>query len=106
MLCLPKDRGCVCVCACVGSLTQTWLLLCLTLVALSSVPFADSLVNVAPGSRVDPATSTLARRLQVVCGVVAPALAVAWAYVGRAVTAGCRPVLARLGAPLPERLRG
>ena len=71
---------------------QTLLLLCLAIVALSCTPFSDALERgastaTAPSTALGADSSTqsdvLVRRLQTVFGVIVPAVALAWALVGR-----------------------
>jgi hypothetical protein len=75
---------------------QTTLLLCLAAVALSGTPFSDALEKGVPSSVAPKATAsdTMARRMQTVFGVVGPAVALVWAYLGPQITAVVK-VLAR-----------
>lgn len=63
---------------------QTVLLFCLGALALSSTPFADSL-EAAIASPTGAPSSTLAAVMQLVFGLVVPAVAVGWAFVGQRV---------------------
>jgi hypothetical protein len=77
------------------------LLFCLAALALSSTPFADTLeaaLTSPTGARSTP-SSTLAARLQLVFGVVAPGAAVVWAFAGERVLAACMRVLGLVKPP-------
>lgn len=61
---------------------QSTLLSCLVGVAVSGAPFAITLETAAPSPTGSPSTPVdgVARQLQTVCGIVAPALATVWAF--------------------------
>ena len=60
---------------------QTWLLVCLTVVALSGTPAADSAQR-AVASVDSTASDSLASQLQLLFGIAIPVVVIAWAFGG------------------------
>ena len=74
---------------------QTALLVCLTTVALSGTPLGDALERAASMNDASTSSDSLATRLQLWFGVVAPACAVVVAYVAPAAAASWRKTVGR-----------